>query len=234
MVRELLERLERRAQGSTSRQEKAFQNTGRAIQLLRVGEYDKAIQLAMQAAQLCFALETPPGLARKLNIPPPGQDPTSPPIEPSPERLARLRKLNARQGKPQTEEYLRQQLAAGLRPGGYSAAEREARLEWQAADALFRFVEAIEMGNKRVVTYTAETYAQYWAQLAQARSWLLQAQALPEPAYHISDLAQRLGLIPTVGSDFHGLHPDELLPASVPIPDHAARRLIDTLKGLTT
>ncbi len=56
----------------------------------------------------------------------------------------------------------------------------------------------------------------------------------PDTVANGEQLAQRLGLIPTVGSDFHGLHPDELLPASVPIPDHAARRLIDTLKGLTT
>ncbi|MDE2966076.1 MAG: PHP domain-containing protein [Chloroflexota bacterium] len=45
-------------------------------------------------------------------------------------------------------------------------------------------------------------------------------------------LARRLGLIPTVGSDFHGLHPDELRPASVPIPEPAANQLIDILKGL--
>ena len=43
-------------------------------------------------------------------------------------------------------------------------------------------------------------------------------------------LAQQLGLVPTVGSDFHGLHPDELRPASVPIPPHAADQLIDILK----
>ncbi|MYE06998.1 MAG: PHP domain-containing protein [Chloroflexi bacterium] len=45
-------------------------------------------------------------------------------------------------------------------------------------------------------------------------------------------LARRLGLIPTVGSDFHGLHPDELRPASVPVPEPAANQLIDILKGL--
>lgn len=44
--------------------------------------------------------------------------------------------------------------------------------------------------------------------------------------------ARNLGLIPTVGSDFHGLHPNELLPASVDLPDAAADRLINTLKGL--
>ena len=45
-------------------------------------------------------------------------------------------------------------------------------------------------------------------------------------------LADRLGLVPTVGSDFHGLHPDEMLPATVSMPDHAAERLMELLKDL--
>lgn len=45
-------------------------------------------------------------------------------------------------------------------------------------------------------------------------------------------LAGRLGLVPTVGSDFHGLHPDELRPGSVPIPEPAAKQLTEILKGL--
>ncbi len=45
-------------------------------------------------------------------------------------------------------------------------------------------------------------------------------------------LARRLGLVPTVGSDFHGLHPDEIRPAAVPMPEHAADQIIDILKDL--
>ena len=46
-------------------------------------------------------------------------------------------------------------------------------------------------------------------------------------------LAQRLGLTPTVGSDFHGLHPDELRPGAVPIPDHRSAQIIEILKDLS-
>ena len=45
-------------------------------------------------------------------------------------------------------------------------------------------------------------------------------------------LASRLGLTPTVGSDFHGLHPKELLPGCVEMPDHAAERILNILKDL--
>ena len=45
--------------------------------------------------------------------------------------------------------------------------------------------------------------------------------------------ARRLGLVPTGGSDFHGLHPDELRPASVPMPSQAANDIIEILKDLT-
>ena len=45
-------------------------------------------------------------------------------------------------------------------------------------------------------------------------------------------LARRLGLVPTVGSDFHGLHRDELPPAGVPVPDQAANRMLDILREL--
>ena len=54
----------------------------------------------------------------------------------------------------------------------------------------------------------------------------------PELVAHGLQLAQRLGLAPTVGSDFHGLHPDELRPGSVAMPDEAADRLICMLKDL--
>ncbi len=47
-------------------------------------------------------------------------------------------------------------------------------------------------------------------------------------------LASRLSLVATGGSDFHGIHPDEMLPATVPIPDHAAGRLLDLMKDLAT
>lgn len=46
-------------------------------------------------------------------------------------------------------------------------------------------------------------------------------------------LARRLGLTPTVGSDFHGLHPNELRPATIPIPEHAADQLMEILKDLS-
>ena len=46
-------------------------------------------------------------------------------------------------------------------------------------------------------------------------------------------LARRLGLTPTVGSDFHGLHPNELRPATIPIPEHAADQLMKILKDLS-
>ena len=54
----------------------------------------------------------------------------------------------------------------------------------------------------------------------------------PETIANGHRLAQRLGLIPTVGSDFHGLRADELPPASVSIPEHAANQLIRILKDL--
>jgi len=47
-------------------------------------------------------------------------------------------------------------------------------------------------------------------------------------------LANRLGLVATGGSDFHGIHPDEMPPATVPIPEHAADRLIDLMKDLAS
>ncbi|MCY3568736.1 MAG: PHP domain-containing protein [Chloroflexi bacterium] len=47
-------------------------------------------------------------------------------------------------------------------------------------------------------------------------------------------LANRLGLAATGGSDFHGIHPDEMPPATVPIPDYAAHRLIDLMKDLAS
>ena len=55
----------------------------------------------------------------------------------------------------------------------------------------------------------------------------------PEAIANGTQLAQRLGLMPTVGSDFHGLHPNEIPPSCVDLPDHAAARLHDTLKDLT-
>jgi len=46
--------------------------------------------------------------------------------------------------------------------------------------------------------------------------------------------AQELGLIPTVGSDFHGLHSEELHPATVAMPAHSASEIIDILRSLPT
>ena len=54
----------------------------------------------------------------------------------------------------------------------------------------------------------------------------------PEEVANGHQLARRLGLVPTVGSDFHGLHPDELRPGSVPIPEPAAKQLLEILRGL--
>ena len=54
----------------------------------------------------------------------------------------------------------------------------------------------------------------------------------PDELANGEQLARRLGLVPTVGSDFHGLHPDEIRPAAVPMPEHAADQIIDILKDL--
>ncbi len=54
----------------------------------------------------------------------------------------------------------------------------------------------------------------------------------PETVANGERIARGLGLVPTVGSDYHGLHPDELLPGSIAIPDSAADRLISLLKDL--
>ena len=55
----------------------------------------------------------------------------------------------------------------------------------------------------------------------------------PEAVAHGLQLAQRLRLTPTVGSDFHGLHADEMQPATVTIPDHDATRMIEILRDLS-
>ena len=55
----------------------------------------------------------------------------------------------------------------------------------------------------------------------------------PDEIAHGERLARRLGLTPTVGSDFHGLHPNEIRPGGVPIPEPSADRLIDMLKDLS-
>lgn len=54
----------------------------------------------------------------------------------------------------------------------------------------------------------------------------------PNEVANGEQLARRLGLTATTGSDFHGLHPDEMRPANVSIPDHAAEQIISILKGL--
>ena len=54
----------------------------------------------------------------------------------------------------------------------------------------------------------------------------------PDEIAHGQQLASKLGLTPTIGSDYHGLHPDEIRPANVPIPDHAADEIINILKEL--
>ena len=55
----------------------------------------------------------------------------------------------------------------------------------------------------------------------------------PEEVANGEQLARRLGLVPTVGSDFHGLHADELRPGTVPMPEHRAARTIEILKDLS-
>ena len=55
----------------------------------------------------------------------------------------------------------------------------------------------------------------------------------PDEIANGEQLAQRLGLLPTVGSDFHGLHPSELGPGTVPMPEHQAARIVQTLKDLS-
>ncbi len=54
----------------------------------------------------------------------------------------------------------------------------------------------------------------------------------PDEIANGQQLARRLGLTPTIGSDYHGLHPDEIRPANVPMPDHAADEIINILKDL--
>lgn len=55
----------------------------------------------------------------------------------------------------------------------------------------------------------------------------------PDEIANGEQLAQRLGLVPTVGSDFHGLHPTELGPGTVPMPDHQAALVMQILKDLS-
>ncbi|MCY3923847.1 MAG: PHP domain-containing protein [Chloroflexi bacterium] len=55
----------------------------------------------------------------------------------------------------------------------------------------------------------------------------------PDEIANGEQLAQRLGLVPTVGSDFHGLHPSELGPGTVPMPEHQATRIMQILKDLS-
>ena len=45
-------------------------------------------------------------------------------------------------------------------------------------------------------------------------------------------LARRLGLVPTVGTDFHGLHEYERRPATTAVPDRVADQLIEVMKDL--
>ena len=54
----------------------------------------------------------------------------------------------------------------------------------------------------------------------------------PDEIANGQQLARTLGLTPTIGSDYHGLHPDEIRPANVPMPDHAAEQIINILKDL--
>ncbi len=54
----------------------------------------------------------------------------------------------------------------------------------------------------------------------------------PDEVANGEQLARRLGLTPTIGSDFHGLHADEIRPANVSIPNHAAEQIISILKDL--
>lgn len=45
--------------------------------------------------------------------------------------------------------------------------------------------------------------------------------------------ARRLNLVPTVGSDFHGLHPGEHQPGTIPMPEHQSARIMQMLKDLS-
>jgi hypothetical protein len=55
----------------------------------------------------------------------------------------------------------------------------------------------------------------------------------PDEVANGSQLARQLGLTATVGSDFHGLHPDELRPATVSMPDFEAVRMMEILRDLS-
>lgn len=55
----------------------------------------------------------------------------------------------------------------------------------------------------------------------------------PDEVANGEQLAQKLGLVATVGSDFHGLHPSELGPGTVPMPEHQAERTLQILKDLS-
>ncbi len=56
----------------------------------------------------------------------------------------------------------------------------------------------------------------------------------PDAVANGERLANRLGLVATGGTDFHGIHPEEMLPATVSIPDHAASRLTDLMKDFAS
>ena len=56
----------------------------------------------------------------------------------------------------------------------------------------------------------------------------------PDVVAHGERLASRLGLATTGGSDFHGIHPDELPPAAAPMPDSAADRLMELIKDFAS
>lgn len=55
----------------------------------------------------------------------------------------------------------------------------------------------------------------------------------PERIANGEQLATRLGLIPTIGSDFHGLHPEEMQPATVPMPELRSAGIIEILRDLS-
>ena len=179
---------------STVSNEAAYHDAKRAIEFLQVGDTERAIRLGVNAARWCRSHRTKLYLTKKLGLKDPGRDPTSYPIEPTPERLAKLHKMNARNGLSQDDATLRRQLADGVKPEGYSEAELEIRLEWQAAVSILEFAKAIDSGNERKVVYASDTGAFHFARLQKACQWIVKAQTLPDPAYHISDLAKILGL----------------------------------------
>ncbi len=206
MVRQLISKLSRRKYSEPTESTTVAQSTEknmtiklvhldtkRAVDFLKSGNLDSAIKIGQNAANRCRLHALSLNLVSELGIPHPGRDPMSYPISPTLERLEKLRKFNGRNGLPTDEKYLHEQLKGGVKPEGYSQAELEKRLDWQAAYFTYMFVKSIERGAGSEAKHNAESTEVFYARIRQRSDWIEKANKMPGPAYHISDLAQHLG-----------------------------------------